>query len=928
MTKIKVRSSLIIVLAMACCALFGIVGFRSATFAKAAPAEVKTVYTESNVVLTQAQPYTLKLTSVPAGQYFLNVNVDENVGTSDEWYFDIYVTEGDVTKYLSYNYNEESGKDYYTGVVNVTGEETIQLGTTSQNTLTTTVTLQTLYLGEDNNFDLPGVNISKEELSIDFLATANDYTITVDILNVAQTIDPELVVKFGEKSVTLTRMYEDTNIFTGVAEGINGNQTMTISANDNYTVNIAAEVVPTYEPLPESAELTAWNAVNYSYKATGTGYYKITATSDSADYSVAVTLKTDPTDFEGLNAGPETPLYMEAYNEESNNLYYFEVILIPEGAAMGSANVTFSVTEWTAPTIKPDTLYEVPVTLTTDELVDMNIEAAAGTYNLTLTGIPNDFYVFGDTITANIGTEAISLTAEDGYVAEVELTGNTTISLTASQRMVVTLDLEIPEVREYITLDKATEITLNGGESALYYIHYDLEENPEESIVGYYNIALSKPGISVYAGYYDQLSIVPMGETEGGFRILYDDDYPITLTNNSESSIEFTFTVSKAAETVITLGSSSVSVPAGKLVTYFAENLLAGTYTLEFSAVTGTSDSIVIYETEKYQVEENVYAYRYRTITITDNKAVITVNEDQDSSGIVMLLFKNNGAVDFTSSVTVRPNNSIQPGEVFTVSAQGAYSYSAYYFYANTAGTYALAAKLPEGMSVSVTANYEDVVYYGGVSGVFTVDAVGYVTLRFNVDNYGTGTSFDIYIDTIYGAMTLGETESIELFEDDFALTYSLGTLKAGRYSVEGVNGVNVAANGYLLTDGTFEVTTYEQVSYITFFGTGAEESFDATVKLTDSYILTLGKASTITMSGYGYREYYIEKTAAGNYTVTLSGETSGISVRYEGSSIITEGATTGTFTVSETTDYIVLVIDNYGSDSAATFTLTVTANA
>lgn len=896
---------ILIVLAMACCALLGAVGFETTVKAKAAPSDVKTLYTESGVKISQTKPFAFNLGR--EGQYSITVDIDEI--SNAEFYeisCEIFVTIGNETRYLLYNFNEEELKNYYTGVVDVTENDYIVVETNAEPTLTTTITIETLYLGEKNDYFLQEVNISYTPLTIDFLAVANTYTVTVDVYNAGQEIyETAFKVKIGDQNVTFTRAYEGVDTFTGVVE-VNGEQTMTISAINNYMVNITAEIAPVYVPLPESVELTAGKTVTYSYiNNKATGYYMISEVLDNRGYTLSVIFKTEPTEIEGLNAGYETPLYME-----EGSIYYFEVTLIPLKYLTGSVTVTFEITEWQPPTVYSFSSYQGPVTPTSEPIAEMKIDVAEGTYYLAIIEIPTDFYNGGGEITAYIdGFGEVLLTPENGYMWEIRLNGETSVYFTANERIVIKFRIEIIQDRNYVGINETTEINLEAGFSAYYYLDKNIAGTNSE----YYNITLSATDIEVYGGYNNSLSIVPSGETQGGFRVLNDSIYLITLTNNTLSEIYFQFTVTETEATVIGLGTNKIEIPAGEVVTYYADNLLSGFYTLDFGEIIGETEDIVIYESYTYLVGKGKYEKKF----IVDNKAKINI--DGNYAGETRFLIKNNGTVPFSSKVFINPgtDNKLPEGEPIEVNRYS-HSYRAYYF-VGTPGTYAIYLTLSEKMIINVTADNEDIIPYGGVSGVFTTSENGYTALRFYINNYGAETKFSVIVKAIAGEIDLDKPTEIKI-DTTYPVTYSLGVLKAGRYSVEAIKGISVAVNGYFIY-GTFEVTALSQACYITFFGNGEAVTFDATVKEVESYILTLGE-NEITMPIYGYTEYYIELDE-GDYDITISGETAGITVRYEGKNIITDGETAGS--ISASSGMSVLVIDNYGSADEAAFTLTVT---
>lgn len=887
------------------------------------------------VTLSQTEPFSVTLSDVANGQYSMRVEL-----TGGSGYDYVFATINDETIDL---FNIDAG--IYTGVINVQTGDDLTLSTTSTEVLTGMLYLNDLELSSANDYILSNVRISSEKLPIKVVTEAKDYNITVELGTKELAENEEIQVQVGE-STTYVTLKKDNNFYgtyNGKITFTQTNQPIYIwvqntaseqpTAN-NYIATISLAEIVTYSELPTSAEnaaeLSSWTPVIYSYTATATDYFTITSNlseEDSKNYSVFISLKNDPESYEGTTAGANIPMYLE-----KDNTYYFEVTLAPLGMTMGDAKVWFTVDKWNKPTITLNSPVSVPITEPADAAVIMDLTLDSTTepveYSISLTELPDSYYWGGTEVTVYIGvkettepTEPIEpikliLNTDNEFSSTVELSGSRTIYLTAPERAVATLAVSIPEKIIYITTDgKENSITIPAKSTVNRYI-----QNAE---VGFYSIEISSAEVIVSTGLFSELPTIPLGKKMGGFKINFaQENYPISFENTTESDITFTAKIMSEKDVTLTLsGNNNVVVPGNARKAYYFEGLIAGEYEMEFdSAVPAT---LKIYaEGEKdfvsiipEEIDEDYYV------------ATFTVTSAQDSSGLVTLIFENESETQVNLTFAVYPTATIRSDTITTINVSGDYAYTAYYFEARSTGTYAIALELPENMDVSVTANFVDVVVYGGVAGVFKVDTAGFVALRFNIYNYSDKTDFKAYISRT-NSMKLGEKTTVTVEGTELAATYNLGTLNAGLYTVTvtAPEGAKIAANGVVLGDNnTFEVTNYAQENcIITLFGAG---SYEITVALTQSYLVTLGEEFAIDLPEYGYREYYID-LSAGTYNITL--DKPGVEIYVNGVTVVGSTATEGSFTVTidpeETvqTVRVTIVVTNYTSGGAVTIKATV----
>lgn len=878
-------------------------------FATASADTAKYAVTENfgTYKVSQDSPVTVKLTGITAGQYSIKLSVIS--ATEMGYFYNMIATVGGESVYLTYN----SSADAFVGVIKVDSDDAdLTISTTTTSTVEVAVDVDNLYLGEDNEYRLPDVQITAgASITADLNVAAGNYNVSVDLGFMATPYVGTIYAQAGNGTpVTLTRT-EDYMPFTGTVN-VGENDTLTITNFSEMDINatISISEVIEYGALPTSATLETWMPVTYKYTAATTGYKYINVTSaeEGVYTDLSVTFKTSPDDFDGVLISEENyPIYVEAGVE-----YYVEILLMDaydNGEMVNTATVNIATGNWTAPTITPGVAYNVPVTAAGRDKVEMNLVAEATTYNLSLLNIPFTYYWTNEVVTAHIGGQEIYLTADNGYATTVTLTGNTTIFLTtsAADSTVASLYLAVPEVREYFTLGEAKEITVGAGETAVVYI--------ENAMAGYYDIMLSSLGNAqiLVTSSMQELPIIPVGATAGGFKIRYEEgDFALEFTNEGDEKVTFEATVNEVFEDVSLdlVTPNKVSLTANVRKVYYLENLAAGEFELAISNLDGATYADLTVTIDGVEVTIGA-----------DGKAMFKLDEVQDANGLVTVVFYSTKTATFT--VTVNPNNFMEIGKVYTVSTSDYYYYTAYYMNL-PAGNYAIVLELPEGMSVTVTANDEFAVYYGASVGTFTVESTGYVALRFSCYTYGTDADFSVYVKAMAGEMKLGETMNVSMTATDMSKTYMLNGLASGEYNLTISNAdVKVYVDGNLLEGDTF--TIYGDSCTITFMYNGA---VNFTAKVTPANILEADEDNTVTIGYWEYSKTYFMELGAGSYNIVLDlPEGVSIQVTINGNVVIPFGGDEADFTISaEEAGYIQITFET-SSFEEVTFDVTITEN-
>lgn len=847
-------------------------------FVTASADTAKYAVTETAVgtaTVSQATPATIDLTGIKAGQYYLSVVITE--GAEDWAFYDMAVTVGGETSYLSYNFSTKT----FSGVVKVGEDDTLLLTTSSDKELTVSVDLGDLYLGADNDYTLGGVQIpAMSSVTVNLVGVEGNYRVMVDLGAVLLEEEATISVQVGNgEEIILTKDNNYYSAYTGTIS-VDGETTLTVYTTSTVaiTADIMLNAITEYKELPSSIELKMWEAVTYKYTAVKTGYFSLNTASEDPNVELSITFRNDPESFEGYNVTENNyPLYMEAGQE-----YYFEFVLMNSSNG-ASATINTIVEGWKKPTIMTGTAYPVPVTAEGRDAVIMDVVAEAREYNLALMDVPFEYYMMGRTVTANVGDMVYYLNNLNGYSTDITLNGNTTIYLTtnATESTVLGLFIGIPEERHYIELGEATEIMVPGATmedgtlipgSAIYYIANATE--------GYYNIMLSDlsadASISVET---DGLSALFTGNTAGGFKLRYGADYIVLeFLNHSTKDAEFKATVTKAqGEYDLTLGTANTVTINKGATAYYLEGLAVGNYEL---AVANLPEGATIFVDGE-------------SVDLNNGKAPITISEEQDNRGIITVLFMSNAAANIT--VTVTPLNIMKLNEVKTIATEGEAINMGYYMNLK-AGEYSIVLDAPAGMDLTIMAGYNYAVYNGGAAGTFTVEEDSYVAIRISGFDYsGAETnSFRILVSDKIGTMMLGVEENIELTTSTFGKVYTMTGLVAGEYNIAvSSNDVKVYVDGYLVEGTSFFI--WSDSCTIAFV---SDVAVTFTAKVTPANILTEGE-NTVTIGVWTYSKTYFMELEEGEYEIYLTLNGVDVQVVYNGEEIIAYGADFATIEVT-----------------------------
>lgn len=868
------------------------------------------------------KPLSLSLTGVSQGQYYLSVNFS---GIPSGQYFDVVATVGGEAFYLLTDFGTTTASA--AGVIKTSqADDTIILSVNTATELTVDVYLEDLYIGERNNYQLNGVQLTNVDTAIELQSlSAGKYTISVDLG--VQELGEDSVINARTNTMTESMELSKQGFFetyTGTLDLSASTTTLYLSTTNSIPLNnvsITLEKQAVIDPLPATAvTLETWMPVTYSYSVTEPGYYKINYTSTDTKAVVETTFKTNATDFEGLTVvGDNFPLYMEA-----DTTYYFTVTLTD--ATENTASVTFTVTDWAAPTITAGDIFYVPVTSATSKEAEIDLDLADNTYNLSITDVPFTYvennYVISAFFTATAPTQSVALNRDNSFAASVELKGATKVhfTTTAPTDTVVGISFVVPEERKELVIGALTDIEVPGkvgteqyGSATYYVTAPTLPEGQTFDWLGYYDIVLStltSQNIEVTTTYSD-IPAVLRGDSVGGFAIRYEGEFALIFRNYGAEAATFKATVTKAlSDLSIDLGvETDVTVPAESLTVRYLENLVQGNYSFTVTAADESTDlqNITVYvDGEEFALE--------------NGKATLNVSYTQDSNGLITVMFKNTGATDANLKVTVTPQNVMMLGTPVTISTTG-YDYYAAYNINLAVGTYVLALNLPEGMNVSVLVGNTEIVTYGNTAGILNVtdNNEGYFGLKFNF--YGTGMDADVqalvYSFDEQNTLALDTPKTISFAATDIATTYKID-LTAGRYSITLQDGVEVAVNGIVNTNGVFDVVAENETVYITFINkTATAKTFNVTVHQIESYFMNLETLKSITLAGYETRTYYITNVTADGYSIRINSNV--IQVMFNGQEIIASGNTTGTFTVTES-GTIAITFTNYSFEEV-TFT-------
>lgn len=887
------------------------------------------IFTKDNITVTQNESQSVSLEGVEAGQYSLTLTqtpkpvyppYDPDDPSTWREYFDIIVTVNGQTIFMSESSSDEG---VYYGVINVKENDTLEISTTSSQAITFNLSVDTLFLNAGNNLTLSNIILpATGSVAIDILdSSVSSYTVVVDTGlerldgRLTATIDTTNVALVEEEMQGTYRYSATISLDEETTELVNRTLTLIMTGNSesvSATISLV-ELSNVIDVKNNTAEATVnmWETAVFSYTADTTGYKTVTIAPRGNATAVETTVSVGTTAgmFNGTPvAGDNYPIYVE-----EGQTYYIEVNLVGRTPATYEdetgeheyTDATFSITigNWQKPTITADGLYAVPATPDTQTAhEDIDLSVNENNYDLSLADVPYEFYMNGVVIKAYINGIAnpIELNADNGYSGRVIITDNndetegalvnTKIYFTTSQTTtsIVTVSLTVHEEIEYIPLNEAYSVTIpakpEGADygSKIYYL--------ENAQAGIYSISLSaaNSSVSVYA---DELSVIPEGKMAGGFVVRYDgSDYAIEFRNSSTEDINIYVTVESDDTAMLQLGDNSLSLTATQRRSYFMYSLAAGSYEVEVSnsAIELSVDGV--------------------PVTLTDGKATITISDIQDSNGVVNFTFENTTSASVDFKFTVNPHNTLEVNSTITVETSGYYYYTSYYAHVTAGQSYALTLNLPEGMSVTVTQNGTDLIYYDGYVGAFTAESTGYVTLRFSCYTYGDNTSFTAHFSTA-NAMPINTTTNVTISENNDTANY-VAYLYPGTYKLNLSNpDVKVLINSVEITGNEFEVYLYSGVT-ISFIHTG---SVTFTATLVPNNILAVG-ANSITLTAWNSATYYINlEQSVYNLALTLD-ENVHVQVLLDGQVVISDGATSAVLNITAS-GYHALTFINEGGD-------------
>lgn len=485
------------------------------------------------------------------GLYYATIETGagKTIAVNADYYNENYeIVEQDVTMEI-YLGNLAIGDFNYNSIYGVKTPASISLDNVSAGKYILAVTPEVFYEGSIS-FD---AEIDGEPVALEYeTIMSGSYTATVEI---------------ADTSKTLT-INADTSEAT-----FNEGEVLTISVS-LYTYK-EAEPFPTGDVTFKSGESKI-----YSYKPVKDGYYTLNVNSTNEDAYFSVVLKKDPNSLEGEFIQTGYPVKLEAVNT-----YYLDINCYIEWDGTGeepTATATLSFEEYTVPTLVPNEVAYVP----TSETYQLNLaDGITGTYNLYVLEVPYDV----TTVTVHYGENTVVLTpkegSEEGFSAEVDLTGVKTIYLEASPEFVAGVLLE-ERVTDYnLPLNEAKEISLAAGEALTYYLTnlpldiYSITLSYAEgtTVMGVSVIDYNKGETFVISG--KSFGILDAFNYDTG---LGDEVVPaLGLTFTSETAATFTVTVSAYTPTELSIDDTNgITLEANSVLGCVVYNLPVGNYTL------------------------------------------------------------------------------------------------------------------------------------------------------------------------------------------------------------------------------------------------------------------------------------------------------------------------------------------------------------
>lgn len=712
----------------------------------------------TTVSITNGEPATLSFAGVEPGQYAINARVTNEV---DEWWIDMMVQASGAENpaYLNYDY----GTGLYTGNITVKEGGTIELSTYAGSTLNVEVYIENLHLGADNYYSLYGVGLPA---TIYLNDVDGDYILNVQVDYYEEYGTPAIWAQVDNgKLVQLTPGMN--NNYTGKITTTANSHTLKLTTDAAAAISVSvylSEVVTVNTPLPTdtAATFTIYEGQNFYYDAKGTGYYSIAANATPSEADFSIVLKTDPNQ-DGTYIEEGYPMYLVA-----GTRYYFTITYT--GTTSGheeTADATFAVSEWTAPTLEVNQArVYAPVTAADSDIQPIHLDAAKGTYTLTLYNMP-DSVLYGEyTLTAHYidGSVQKDITLSYGE-AQIEIENATSIWFTTNYTSNFVAGVALNTIQKTGTLvvgGTAQSITLTGKESAAYTVTI-----PK---TGYYEVVLDLKGgdpIQVDASTAWR-SIIPYGNTSGAFYAEVaegetETTVDLLFTHEGTGSTTFEVIVRTLSNAVIKLNKATdITVPAGTEKTYFVENLAEGIYSVEIPA----------------GLKVEVYT------SVTEEPVIVAGGTfgtfDIFYAQTVSLIFKNTGDADATFAVTVekKAQGYMYLGWENTISMAADETSVTYYLDNVSEGTYTMDLNLPEGVEIQVTSSLDgSIIAYGQTSATFEIT-------EDNTDIMFTFTKKGNAAVEFGATVSLTANAKIEL---GTAKTITLGAFETKTYDIEGL---------------------------------------------------------------------------------------------------------------------------------------------
>lgn len=504
---------------------------------------------KATVTLDNTAPATLTVKDgVTAGTYYMYANVTEIIAApetddgetaplpEDEFFYvDLEVTSSEMQwpVYLSYS----DPLKMYIGVVYAEAglEYTV---TTYMDGYSYTVEfyLADLAIGAFNEYYLSGIDISATApVTVKLDNVSGNYMVVLDIYT-ELTTEPTIYVN----GVELTKNADMYNAYTGTFNLTDVSALeITTTSEKVLTVGISLREVVKAETLVMGApiELSLWEARNFEYKATATGYYTLDVTKEISNSYVDVMLKSDPNSFVGSYLEEDYPIHFVA-----GQTYYFMITYTGtewvEGAVTpATATFTFNLAPWTAPTLEANNVYYVPVTNSASTAAALNVNVT-GNYLVSLMALPMSAYNYGFEVTVTYNGKDYALNIYNDFSVEIEFVESAkTIMLVSNQDEDFTCGVSLSEIYDTtLELGVAMEINFTGWEGRAYSL-YNLP-------VGTYSVEIIDGNGMIMVFDTNYTAVVGYGETNGTFTVTTEvEEFILIIENNSDDEVSFSVLV-------------------------------------------------------------------------------------------------------------------------------------------------------------------------------------------------------------------------------------------------------------------------------------------------------------------------------------------------------------------------------------------------